>query len=268
MLGGQNKKMPLGYTIVEVIIVLAISGIMFLIAANFINGKQEHTAFAEGTNDMVDQLQNIIDDVNDGHYSDIPINCAGTSGAVSFPSGTPGAQGSNQSCLFWGKMLSFYGSSKPTTYQLFSLAASRFYANPDGTGIIPAGGTNAVGVIPGLTTTATIPQSLYIPTGKMTVTPTSGATTTAYSIGFVQGLGNTSTVDGATTYGSGVQDVSLVYDSSLTTPSAANYVPTNSSIKPAKSATICLIGGTGVGASSNNDNQLSVSSQQLGTTAC
>ncbi len=278
MLGGQNKKMPLGYTIIEVIIVLAISGIMFLIAANFINGKQEHTAFSEGTNDMVNQLQNIVDDVNDGHYSDIPINCDGGSpgaAALSFPSGTPSGQGSNQSCLFWGKMLGFYGDSQPTTYQLFSLAVSRFYANPDGSGTIPTGGTDAVGVIPSLTTSATVPQSLYVPTGKMTVTPATGSPVTAYSIGFVQGLGNTATVSGSTTYGSGIQDVSLVYDSSQTTPPAASYIPANAAINPAKSATICLsdgtryaeilIGGLGSGASANNNNQLSISSQQLGT---
>ena len=59
MLGGRNRhsKQPFGYTIVEVMIVLAVSSAMFLIAANFINGKQERTAFSQGSNEMVSQLQ-------------------------------------------------------------------------------------------------------------------------------------------------------------------------------------------------------------------
>lgn len=282
MLGGQNTKMPLGYTIVEVIIVLAISGMMFLIAANFINGKQEHTAFVQGTNDMVNQLQNIVNDVTDGHYSDIPIYCQGTSAAVTFPSGTPPSQGSNQSCVFWGKMMSFYGAAQPTQYQLFSLAASRSL-----TGGLPAGGTGAVSAIPGLTINGTIPQSLYIPntsTGKVKVVRATGGTVTSYSIGFTQGLGATTTLsDGSTTYQSGTQDVGLVYDSALSAP-ATNYVTPNTEnssgskvkgtfIRPAKSATICLSDGTRyarifIGGTSNNSNQLSISAQQLGTTAC
>jgi prepilin-type N-terminal cleavage/methylation domain-containing protein len=288
MLGGQNKKMPLGYTIVEVIIVLAISGMMFLIAANFINGKQEHTAFVQGTNDMVNQLQKIVDDVTDGHYSDIPLHCTNSSGAISISQDATGKQGATQDCVFLGKMISFEGDAQPTAYQLFSLAALRSYTNPDGSGTIPATGTTAVSAIPGLTVTGTIPQSLYIPntaTGKMTVTPLAGPpAVTSYSIGFVQGLGTTTDAG----YTSGTQTVGLVYDSAMTDPVhgqiGANQENSSTSkvngtyIRPAQSATICLsdgtryakiyIGGSTGGASSNNGNQLSISAQQLGTRAC
>lgn len=286
MLGGQNKKMPLGYTIIEVIIVLAISGIMFLIAANFINGKQEHTAFVQGTNDMVNQLQNIVDDVTDGHYSDVPLKCeVGGGNAISVSQDVTGSQGSTQNCVFLGKMISFEGAAQPTNYQLFSLAALRSFTTTDGT--IPAAGSPSVSAIPGLTVNGTIPQSLYLPntaTGKMTVTPLTGAPQVNYSIGFVQGLGSTN----ESGYVSGTQTVGLVYDSGLNTPTTTTIVDgtengpsslvNGTNIKPAKSATICLsdgtryarifIGGATTGASGNNSNQLSISSQQLGTTPC
>lgn len=53
----KGGKSPLGYTVVEVMIVLAVSGIMFLVAANFINGKQQKTSFANGVNEMASRIQ-------------------------------------------------------------------------------------------------------------------------------------------------------------------------------------------------------------------
>ena len=84
MLGGKNKQ-PLGYTIIEVMIVLAVSGLMFIIAATFINGKQQRATFTAGVNEMASELQNVIEQVNDGSYADVPLNCV--SAGAGFPSG-------------------------------------------------------------------------------------------------------------------------------------------------------------------------------------
>ena len=67
----NGGKRPLGYTIIEVMIVLAVSGVMFIIAASFISGKQESTAFTEGANEFASQLQQTIAEVADGQYSDV-----------------------------------------------------------------------------------------------------------------------------------------------------------------------------------------------------
>ncbi|HSW85615.1 MAG TPA: prepilin-type N-terminal cleavage/methylation domain-containing protein [Candidatus Saccharimonadales bacterium] len=115
---GQKNKNPInhlaGYTIIEVMIVLAISGVMFLIASTFINGKQEKASFAQGVNEMASTIQNVLEQVTDGQYSDIPVNCdyyapgIGTdtvhqSGAsIAHPN-----QGMNTNCVFLGKMFDF-----------------------------------------------------------------------------------------------------------------------------------------------------------------
>lgn len=272
MLGGRNKHrgQPLGYTIVEVLIVLAVSGMMFLIAANFINGKQAKTSFMEGTNDMVSVLQNMINDVSDGHYSDIPLGCNGTAAGISFPAAGGPSQGSNQSCVFLGKLISFYGPSQTETtkYQIFLIAASRLIS-----GALPQSGVSAIPSNPNdVTTDGTIPQNLYV--SKMLVNGT-----TAYNIGIAQGLG-TADVNGD--YVSGTQSTGLIYSNNLLNPTTNYKAPgtegivSGAAIRPAKRASICLsdeqryavifIGGTAAQKSTNNSNQLSVSVQQFGTT--
>lgn len=273
MLGGRNKNRPLGYTIVEVMIVLAVSGMMFLIAANFINGKQQRAAFTQGSNDTVSQLQNIVEDVTNGHYSDVPIACQASASSISFPTGSD-AQGTHQDCVFLGKIVHFYGpAGQATNYNVFSIAAGRNISGQ------LSSSTTAVAAIttPGLTTTAAIPQGLYVK--SMSVQPVSGSpANNVYNIGFAQGLG---TIDAATgTYQTSNQPVSLIYTTGLaaTTKGDASSVG-GGNILPAVSATMCISDGTRyaqifvggastTSASSNNNNQLSISVQQLGTAAC
>ena len=57
MIGG-NK--PHGYTIVEVLIFLAISSLMFLLAATFISGKQSAVEFKQGMNDINTQIKSVV----------------------------------------------------------------------------------------------------------------------------------------------------------------------------------------------------------------
>ncbi|HET7060452.1 MAG TPA: prepilin-type N-terminal cleavage/methylation domain-containing protein [Candidatus Saccharimonadales bacterium] len=273
MLGGKNKqhRQPLGYTIVEVMIVLAVSGMMFLIAANFINGKQERAAFTQGSNDTVSKLQGVVEDITDGHYSDVPIQCvvpADNSRLELNPSAND-VQGQNPDCVFLGKIMRFYapdaGGNK-TNYSLYSIAAARQITGfPD----------NLVGAIPNLTIQSVIPQSLYVK--DMTVTDTGtppGTHSNVFNIGFAQGIGN---VSGEGVYLTGAQQpVRLIY-ANTTSGNESNIA--GLTIQSAKSATICLTDGTryaqiligavvGGAGNSNNDNQLNISAQQLGTNPC
>jgi prepilin-type N-terminal cleavage/methylation domain-containing protein len=270
MLGGKNKHrcQPLGYTIVEVMIVLAVSGIMFLIAANFINGKQERAAFTQGSNDLGSKLQQIVADVTDGHYSDVPISCTPGSRPIGNTDGS-GSQGQTSSCVFYGKIIGFYSSAgQRSNYRVFSLAAGR-----DVTGQPPQ---PKIGVIKGLSTNSVVPQSLIV----KSLTVDGGDCNGDFNIGFAQSLGNAT--DGV--YSTGAQQqVQLICAKTTADQSDVRTVETNmqgNTIVPAKSATICLTDGTryadifiggvqpGQQAGSSNNNQLNISVQQLGTTAC
>jgi prepilin-type N-terminal cleavage/methylation domain-containing protein len=261
----KGGKTPLGYTIVEVLVVMAVSGAMFLIAANFISGKQEKTAFTQSVNEMASRIQDTITKVSAGQYSDIPLNCSwdGTTTTI-LPGSAP--QGTNPSCVFLGKLISF---AYPTThnYQELSLAGGRADAlngTPTLSEVDPA-------IIGSLTTTQATTQQVDIT--DMTYTDTTGAvhalpatsppatpSSGYYNVGFVQGLG---TANGSGSFLSGAQSIALVY--STLDPTALSTPSNNLMLQTARSVSICMGDGT---QSANlvigtNNNQLSVDVQRF-----
>lgn len=119
MNGGKNRK---GYTIVEVMIVLAVSGIIFLIAVNFVNGKQAKTAFATGSNALSAQFQDVATQVQNGQFSDVNFGCTSTVAPVQFNSNVSQGQGTNSGCVFVGKIIHFSVNGDPTKYNVMMLA--------------------------------------------------------------------------------------------------------------------------------------------------
>lgn len=117
--GGQNK----GYTIVEVMIVLAVSSAMFISAASLISGKQARADFTSGVRDFETSLNDIANDVSDGYFSNTvtdgtntgPVNCSASASNFSFSVDLTGTrqQGVNQGCIFVGKALQLAPLSIP-----------------------------------------------------------------------------------------------------------------------------------------------------------
>jgi type II secretory pathway pseudopilin PulG len=261
MQGGQNRQ-PLGYTIVEVLIVLAVSSFMFVIAANFINGKQARTAFTQGSNDVASNLQSVLDQVTDGHFSDVPITCTNTGSTLTIINNPSPSQGTNQDCVFLGKLLHFYaaGGSDRNDYEVYSLAAARDSKNP-------VGSNTLIQNVSQLTTQGAVSQNLFVQT--MDVVDTAGSHHhNAFNIGFAQGLGTADAL-APDTYKSGAQNVNLIYFSGAW---GVNGVG-STYIQPAKSATICVTDSNRsadvfIGGTSNNSNELSIRVKQLGAVTC
>lgn len=223
MTGGKNKQL-LGYTIVEVMVVLAVSGVMFLIAATFINGKQARTSFTTGVNQMASQIQNIIEQVTNGRYSDIPLGCTvittGTNGKLKITAATT-TQGTNSQCVFLGKALHFRNKASDgnyTSYEIFTIAGCRVAADCGSTaddGATPV--LDSAGGSADLTTQTTIPQSLEVT--HVTVAKTGPPATTisgGNNIAFFNAHGNINgstplggATNGAITVGLGYTDADL-----------------------------------------------------------
>src|SRR5688572_2958718 len=100
-----------GYTIVEVMIFLAVSGMMLTMALLLVNGQQNKTEFAQTVRDLESRIQDVTNDIATGYYSrsgnircgyQIPSNPA--SGIVLTPaSGVE--QGANSDCIFIGRVM-------------------------------------------------------------------------------------------------------------------------------------------------------------------
>jgi prepilin-type N-terminal cleavage/methylation domain-containing protein len=262
----KGGKRPLGYTIIEVMIVLAVSGVMFVIAASFISGKEASSAFTEGSNEFSSQLQQIVSQVADGQYTDVNLNCtvAIPGNTLTFTDGDSdqSLQGTNAACDFLGKFVHFQESSDKTSYEVFSLAGAR----TDDT-LVSA--TPIVGNGIDLTTQQTTPQALNVVDVK--VTDASGTTHTSDGIGFVQ---SQATCDAADSCVSGSQIVSMVYAPGLDAPAGSSMGETaaknaiTGNLTPAAAAVICLSDGTryakiALGDSTNLSSPLNVTLQYI-----
>ena len=95
-----------GYTIVETMIFLAVSGGLFLTAMLVINGQQRKTEFATSVRDFDSKLQSVIGNVSSGYYNNPgAITCTEDPGPPRAPDITVGAsiQGQNHDCTFVGQ---------------------------------------------------------------------------------------------------------------------------------------------------------------------
>jgi hypothetical protein len=101
---------PRGFTIVETLIVLAVTGFLFVIVAVLIGGKQNKTQFSTGTRDVESRLQTIINEVANGYYPNTGnFKCDNVAGVPKVVSviGLPKEQGTNKDCIFLGKVVQF-----------------------------------------------------------------------------------------------------------------------------------------------------------------
>ncbi len=135
MKGGRiTTPVKYGFTIIEVMIFLAVSGVTFLIAANFINGKEAQTNFTQSINQINYQVRSIINDVADGNY-DVPSNeyvdCI-KPGEVSFTSSLTSS--TSTGCVFTGKIMVLNSES---SFNLLTESGCQYY--------VPGTGCNSSG---------------------------------------------------------------------------------------------------------------------------
>jgi prepilin-type N-terminal cleavage/methylation domain-containing protein len=118
------KTQPSGFTVIEVMIVLAITGLLFVSAAALISGKQNQTAFDQAIRQVQSQMQQVINDVSVGYYPNLgDIKCNGAGGTVALTKASGTQQGANAGCIFMGKAVQFKMSgTDPEQFNVYSLA--------------------------------------------------------------------------------------------------------------------------------------------------
>ncbi len=190
---------------------MAVSGFMFIIAAVFVSGKQNKSEFRQGMNEINSQIQQTINDVNNGLYpSSNAYHCqASNSGDVTLPPGaSPDGQGTNLGCTFLGKVMQFgVHGTNGSGYNVYTIVG-RQYAGAGGIEKpLAASFSQARPLVvqgPGfdLTTTNTIQWSV-----KVTAMKDRTAGTNVNGLGFFESFPG---YGGSTTLVSGSQTVSLI----------------------------------------------------------
>jgi type II secretory pathway pseudopilin PulG len=108
----QNNKNDVGYSILEVMIFLAITGALFASAAVGIGGSQRQAQYSQSVRDLEMQIKDVANDVQNGFY---PVftngRCTKTVGAnptINFIDlNEPASPGTNQGCIYVGKIMMF-----------------------------------------------------------------------------------------------------------------------------------------------------------------
>ncbi len=126
-----------GYTILEVLIFVAVSAFIFISAMVAINGRQQQVQFTQGVREFEAKIQDIMNDISTGYYpTNQTIRCQVTGGVVSFNfnSGNTETLGGNSDCIYAGKVIQVLPSGTNSDIRLiiYNLAGKR-YADTDNT---------------------------------------------------------------------------------------------------------------------------------------
>lgn len=98
---------PRGYTVAEVMIVLAVTSALFIAVASTISGQQARSEFAQAVRETDSKIQDIMNDVGTGYYADpSSLQCSASSGGPVMTSGTYN-KGTNADCIYVGRVIQF-----------------------------------------------------------------------------------------------------------------------------------------------------------------
>lgn len=128
----------MGYTIVEVMIFLAVSSALFAMIATSFYGRQASSEFSVAAREMESKLQDIANDVSTGYYNN-PGNFSCTvPGAVPVITSGGNTQGTNDDCIFIGRVAQFDLDTSDKQYNLYSVVGARQASGEDVTNFTQA----------------------------------------------------------------------------------------------------------------------------------
>lgn len=116
-----------GFTVIEVLVVLAVTGALFVGAAVLISGKQNQTAFSQAIREIQSQIQQTINEVAIGYYANLGnFSCVGAPSGPSITATSGGQQGTNSDCIFMGKVIQFkVAGTDPEQFKIYTVAGLR-----------------------------------------------------------------------------------------------------------------------------------------------
>ena len=122
-----------GFTIVEVLIFLAVSSALMVSAFALISGSQNKASFTQSINDVQQQMDSVINNVANGYYADGSKSqqcTVDTNGTLIFTDDpTADTKGTSSQCIFLGRFIAFEDGSDD--YTVYNVAGRRQIAGKD-----------------------------------------------------------------------------------------------------------------------------------------
>ena len=116
-----------GFTIIETMIVMAVSAGMLASAILLFSGQQRRTQFAQSLRDAESKIQDVLNDVTTGYFpSANNVSCAAAgSNEPAIDTSSSSEQGGNYDCVFMGKAIWL----KPNSFVAYPIIGSRSLAS-------------------------------------------------------------------------------------------------------------------------------------------
>jgi type II secretory pathway pseudopilin PulG len=128
--GGYRKAVSSGFTIVETLIVLAVSSILVISAVALVSGRANKTQFMTASNDLRQQIQQVVNEAGSGYFPNSGhFSCASPAipGSPILANGSR-TQGTNGDCVFLGKVIQFGAYDQPDKMLVYAIAGNRLQA--------------------------------------------------------------------------------------------------------------------------------------------
>lgn len=119
-----------GFTIVETLLVLGVTSIMFVAVISSITGRQNRIQFSQGMRDIGSNISDIMNDVNTGYFPTIlGLKCiAGNDNAppqLSYDVSVGDATGAREDCVFAGKVIQIGTETSASDGFIYSMTGRR-----------------------------------------------------------------------------------------------------------------------------------------------
>ena len=128
----MRAKKHAGYTILEVLIFIAVSSLMFVSAMRAISGRQKQVQFTQSVQEFDAKIKDIINDVTTGYYpTNDTVDCtvSGDDVVIIDGSGTNQELGTNDDCIYVGKVIDFKINDDDTAMRIYAMAGKRYSDN-------------------------------------------------------------------------------------------------------------------------------------------
>jgi hypothetical protein len=212
-LNNKNRIQNGGYTILEVMIFLAISSALFAVTVAVFRAQSAQAEFSTSINDVNSKFLQWIDDVSNGFSgtsagsttADSNFTCAavgvGSGRSPKLDSGTSSARGSNADCIFLGKAILVNEVSNATHITAIPIVGLRSDAGGELINNIQDTEPIAAVVSPGNLSDVDLSDVYTIPSGTRIISAReqgcSAPTVCSHMAAFFTSLNNSSTSNGA-----------------------------------------------------------------------
>ena len=129
---GTSPNYGVGYTIIEVLLFVALTSFLLIIAIANINGGQKQVQFSQGVRDFGSELSDIINDIPTGFFpTNNALTCTVGGSRPTIDDGGGSGLGKDDKCIYVGKALQFRPDGDDSKVLVYTLAGQRLTAAGD-----------------------------------------------------------------------------------------------------------------------------------------